>query len=64
MAPTMLMQDPATCTHDRVKRTGIQRSQRGEIRLFLVTCLRCGTTLTTRTLRDNGRGRPKRRVAG
>jgi hypothetical protein len=44
--------DPADCGHVRLRRIGIQRSPLSPRRLYLVTCRDCGTTLTTRTLRD------------
>ena len=52
MTPITLLHDPAACPHERVLRIGIQRSMLGPDRLYLVTCRRCGTTLTTRTLRE------------
>jgi hypothetical protein len=56
-------QDPATCTHGRLRRIGIQKSPLSPHRLYLVTCLFCGTTVTTISLRKflEGRGTPPRR---
>jgi len=52
--------DPGTCSHERVVRIGIQKSPTREWRLYLVTCVRCETTLTTRTLRDLRAGKGTR----
>ena len=52
MQPQFGQRDPGSCPHGRVVRIGIQRLPLGRLRLYLVTCLDCGTTLTTRTLRD------------
>lgn len=52
--------DPGTCPHERVLRIGIQKSPSKDWRLYLVTCRRCETTLTTRTLRDLRRGKGQR----
>lgn len=51
------MPDPASCPHARVQRIGIQKAYPIPVRLYLVTCTRCGTTLTTRTLRERGGGK-------
>lgn len=50
--PDEYSRDPATCPHRRLRRIGIQRSPVSPRRLYLLTCLDCGTTITTRSLRD------------
>ena len=52
MLPRWGEKDPGACAHERIERIGIQRLPMGKLRLYLVTCRLCGTTLTTRTLRD------------
>ncbi len=52
MLPRWGQNDPSDCPHDRIQRVGVQRLPLGRLRLYLVTCVHCGTTLTTRTLRD------------
>lgn len=55
--------DPASCSHGRLVRIGIQKSPLPPFRLYLVTCLICGTTVTTASLRKflESRGTPPRR---
>jgi len=60
MTETRKPEDPGNCSHERVLRIGIQQSPRRETRLYLVTCRRCETTLSTRTLRDLRRGKGRR----
>ena len=40
------------CPHRRLERLGIQKSPLAKGNLYLLTCLDCGTTLTTTTLRE------------
>ena len=52
--------NPVHCHHERVQRIGIQESARKPGKLYLVNCRLCGTTLTTRSLRDQReKGRAK-----
>ena len=57
---------PGICRHRRVLRIGIQEAPAGPMRLYLVTCRECGTTLTTETLRRERTtsAAPPPRVAG
>lgn len=50
--PFGVTRDPAACPHRRFRRIGIQHSPISPRRLYLLTCTECGTTITTRTLRD------------
>ncbi|MCK6479148.1 MAG: hypothetical protein HUU06_08705 [Planctomycetaceae bacterium] len=63
MTDPRMLKDPGSCPHDRVRRIGIQKSPRRDWRLYLVTCVLCETTLTTRTLRERREGKG-RRLAG
>ena len=57
MHPLFGEKDPGTCRHERVERIGVQRLPLGRLCLYLVTCRLCGTTVTTRTLRDLREGK-------
>ena len=52
MMPPPSLRNPEGCGHERVQRIGIQTAPRAPRRLYLVNCRLCGTTLTTRTLRE------------
>jgi len=51
MLPPPKTIDPGDCRHSRIRRLGIQHVPWRPHRIHLVTCILCGTTVSTEHLR-------------